>query len=72
MRVAVRRGDGEQDGNWLQGWTFDEGDDFVFSGDSTDAMLRWEMKESFDSLKGQSIRLHVWMMKAALYSFWFE
>ena len=72
VRVAVRRGDGEQDGNWLQGWTFDEGDDFVFSGDSTDAMLRWETKKSFDSLKGQSIRLHVWMMKAALYSFWFE
>jgi len=72
VRVAVRRGDGEQDGNWLQGWTFDEGDDFVFSGDSTDAMLRWETKESFDSLQGQSIRLHVWMMKAALYSFWFE
>ena len=68
----MRRGDGAKDGNWIKGWTFDEDQDFIFSGDSTDATLRWETNKSFESLKGKSIRLHFWMMKASLYSFWFE
>ena len=72
IRVAVRRGDGERDGTWIEGWTYDEGEKFIFSGDSTDATLRWEANQNFDSLKAQSIRLHFWMMEAELYSFWFE
>jgi hypothetical protein len=69
VRVAARRGDGVNDGDWIEGWSFDDGP--AFTGDSTDATLIWKSGKSFDSLKGDAIRLHFWMQKAELYSFWF-
>ncbi len=88
IRVAVRNGDGVKDGEWLDGWRFDcaapryykegataqrgEGEGPVFTGDSTAAVLEWKGKANFDSLKGRSIRLHLWMQNAELYSFFFD
>ncbi len=69
VRVAARRGDGVNDGDWIEGWSFDDGP--VFAGDSTDAALDWKSAKSFDGLKGDAMRLHFWMQKAELYSFWF-
>ena len=70
VRCAVRDADGVQDGDWLDGWNFQDGQ--PFSGDSTDAVLRWKAKRNFNSLKGRAIRLHFWFQDAELFSFWFE
>jgi hypothetical protein len=70
IRVAVRRGDGDPDGQWLKGWYFDNST--VFTGDSTDATLRWTGTPDFSRFKDRAIRLHFWMEKAQLYSFGFE
>ncbi|PYV17328.1 MAG: hypothetical protein DMG07_06120 [Acidobacteria bacterium] len=69
IRVAVRRGDGDADGQWLRGWYFDDGP--VFSGDATDAVLAWNNAPDLSRLKDRTIRLHFWMEKAQLYSFGF-
>lgn len=70
VRVALRRGDGVNDGDWMDGWTFEDGSEF--RGDSTDATLSWKGGTSLDSLKDRAVRLHFWMNKAKLYSFWFQ
>ncbi len=70
IRVALRRGDGVNDGDWIDGWTYDQGRQF--QGDSTDAILSWKDGQSLEALKGRSVRLHFWMNKAKLYSFWME
>ena len=70
IRVAVRRGDGVNDGDWLEGWNFNSGP--MFSGDAIDATLQWNGRKNFGSLKDQPIRLHFWMEKAELYSFWYD
>lgn len=70
IRVALRRGDGVNDGEWIAGWTYDQGQQF--EGDSVDAALSWKGAKNLDSLKSQSVRLHFWMNKARLYSFWME
>jgi hypothetical protein len=70
IRVALRRGDGVNDGDWMEGWTFEQQQEF--RGDSTDAVLAWKSGSNLDSLKGRSVRLHFWMNKARLYSFWME
>ncbi|MBI4623443.1 MAG: hypothetical protein HY736_09540 [Verrucomicrobia bacterium] len=70
IRVALRRGDGVKDGDWLDGWSYEQSKDF--RGDSADATMSWAPAASLDGLKDRSIRLHFWMNKARLYSFWFE
>lgn len=70
IRVAVRSGDGGQDGEYLEVWNFE--DMSGFTGDSTDFALEWNGKPTFDSLKGESVRLHFWFDNAELYSFRFE
>ena len=70
VRVAVRSGDGIQDGEYLDGWNFE--DMPAFTGDSTDFVLDWNGKPNFEALKGESIRLHFWFDNAELYSFHFE
>ena len=70
VRVALRRGDGVRDGEWLEDWSYDEGT--IFVGDSVDHRVDWRERDSLDRLKGTSIRLHFWMQEAELYSFWFE
>ena len=70
IRVAVRRGDGVNDGEWLEGWGYESG--VVFSGDKVDATVPWHEKKDFGELKDQAIRLHFWMEKAQLYSFWYD
>lgn len=47
---------------------FDHGDCVAFHGDSTAAEIRWKEK-SIDTLKGQSIRLEIFLQDADLYSF---
>ena len=68
--MAVRSGEGVEDGDWLDGWNFEDGR--PFTGDSTNGVLEWNDKERFDSLKGRPIRLHFWLQDAELFSFWFE
>jgi hypothetical protein len=70
VKIAVRRGDGDKDGDYLEGWNFDQG--AAFTGDSTGARMDWKGKADFESLKGRSIRLHFWLQDAEIYSFWFE
>ena len=70
VRVAVRRGDGEADGEWLPEWNYDK--NVSVSGDSLDQVVNWEGQHNLDSLKGKSVRLHFWLNNAELYSFWFE
>lgn len=71
VRVAVRTGSGDQDGTYLEGWNFEDME-VPFSGDSTDAALRWRGQSGFDRLQGQAVRLHFWMQDAEVYSWWFE
>ncbi len=70
IRVALRRGDGDKDGDWIDGWNYEQARDF--NGDSTDATLAWTQGASLDALEGRAVRLHFWLNKAKLYSFWFE
>ncbi len=70
VRVAVRRGDGELDGQWLPEWDYDR--TRTFTGDSTNQVMEWSGMEDLESLKGKSIRLQFQLREAHLYSFWFE
>ncbi len=70
VRVAVRSGSGDQDGTWLEGWNFEDME-APFSGDSTEATLRWKGK-GLDQLQGQAVRLHFWLQDAELYSWRFD
>lgn len=70
IQVAIRRGDGELDGEWLPDGDYDRSQ--AFRGDSTDEVLSWRDLKDLDSLKGQSIRLQFRLQDAHLYSFWFE
>ena len=70
VKMAVRRGDGEADGEWLPGWDFP--DCRPFSGDSVSGDLGFHGKDNMDSWKGRSIRLHFWMKDAQMFSFRFE
>ena len=69
--VTARRGDGEFDGLFIPEFEHEtpkEG----FSGDSTDYTFSFNGRETWDELKGRSVRLHFWMRNAELYSFWFD
>ncbi|MBM3933439.1 MAG: hypothetical protein FJ319_03915 [SAR202 cluster bacterium] len=68
--VAVRDGNGVQDGNWFEGWNFE--DMKPFAGDNTSHVFEWNGHANFDAFKGKSVRLHFWMENAEMYSFWFE
>lgn len=70
VKIAVRDGNGERDGQWLDGWGY--GENVPFAGDSTDQEVAWTTEASFGVLKDRSIRLHFWLEEAELYSFWFE
>lgn len=70
IRVALRRGDGVNDGDWLEGWNYEQAQDF--RGDSVNATVTWNNGADLNAFKGRSLRLHFWMNKAKLYSFWFE
>lgn len=70
IHVAIRRGDGQFDGEWLDEWNFDRA--VVFTGDSTDCIVNWKAQTNLNSLKDKSIRLQFWLDNAQLYSFWFE
>ena len=69
VRVAIRRGDGENDGEWLPEWNFERG--MPGSGDAVDQVVGWQGQESMDALKGRAIRLHFWLHQAELFSFSF-
>ena len=70
VKVAVRSGDGAQDGEWQDGMTFENS--AAFSGDSTDHVVGWQHGSSLDAISGRSVRLHFWLQDASLYSFWCE
>jgi len=70
IKVAVREGQGVRDGEWPEGWRFE--DSAAFTGDDLDAPLAWAGSASLKSFPSRVLRLHFWMEKAELYSFWFE
>lgn len=70
VRVAIRRGDGEHDGIWLQDFGFDQSQ--TFTGDSINHVVRWSSDANTARLENQSIRLHFQLENAELYSFWFS
>ncbi len=70
VKVAIRDGNGERDGQWLEDWGYDN--NVPFSGDSIDGEVDWKTQPTLDTLKGRAIRLHFWLEEAELYSFWFE
>jgi len=70
IKAAIRRGDGEFDGDWMPEWNYET--NLPVSGDSTDHFINWKGQESLDALKGKSVRLHFWLREAELFSFWFE
>jgi hypothetical protein len=70
IRVALRRGDGVNDGDWIDGWNYEQARDF--NGDSTNATVAWKDGADLTALKGRAVRLHFWLNRAQLYSFWFE
>ena len=70
VKVAVRRGDGERDGEWLPDRGYEA--NVPVSGDSLDSAVRWSGQSGLDALSGKPIRLHFWLSDAELFSFWFE
>ena len=70
IKVAVREGDGVNDGDWLNDYGYDRATEFT--GDSLDHRYGWKTGADTAALKGKPIRLHFWLKKAELYSFWFS
>ena len=70
IRVAAREALGVRDGEWPEGFRFD--DSRPFSGDNLDAILTWEGHETLASFPANAMRLHFWLEDAELFSFWFE
>ncbi len=70
VKVAIRRGDGELDGEWTPEWDYDA--NVPVAGDSTDHAVNWTDQESLDALKGKAVRVHFWLRDAELFSFWFD
>ena len=70
IRVAVREGEGVRDGEWHEAFRFEQST--PFTGDSLDHVLTWEGAQTLESFPSRTLRLHFWMEKAQLFSFWFE
>ena len=70
IQAAVREGEGIRDGEWSEDYSFDHAD--TFSGDSLNHALGWMGKEDLAFWKGKTIRLEFRLLKASLFSFWFE
>ena len=70
IKVAVREGEGFRDGEWPDGWHFDQS--APFTGDSLDDIMRRNNAGSLTSFAGRTIRLHFCLENAHLYSFWFK
>ena len=70
IRAAVREGRGVRDGEWPEDWRFDQS--VPFSGDSLDHVLKWKHNKRFGTFPDKYLRLHFWMEKADLFSFWFD
>ena len=70
VRIAVRESSGVRDGEWPKEWRFEKS--VPFSGDSLDQVMSWQGAETLNSFPSQVLRLHFWMEKAELFSFWFE
>ncbi len=69
IRIAVREGEGVRDGEWAKAFLFDQ--TVPFTGDSLDHVVTWQNTE-LDAFPGKTLRLHVWLENADLYSFSFE
>jgi hypothetical protein len=69
VRVAVREGQGQRDGEWPDDWHFEKS--VEFTGDSLDHVMAWQQGESLDALEPRIVRLQFWLENADLFSFWF-
>lgn len=70
VKVAVRGGEGESDGERLPEWG--QGANVPFSGDSIDHVVNWKGQENLEAFAGKAVRLQFRLKQAELYSFWFE
>ena len=70
VKVAVREASGVRDGEWPEGFRFD--DARPFAGDSLDAVMAWTGGDALAAFPSPVMRLHFWLEDAELYSFWFE
>ncbi len=70
IRVAIRRGDGEHDGERLQNRSYENC--VPFTGDGLDAGVTWKGKPNLNDLTGKAIRIEFLLENAELYSFWIE
>ena len=70
VQVALREGEGTRDGEWPEAWSFDFATEFV--GDAHDHEVNWTGQTDLSPWEGRTIRLEFRLVKAELYSFWFE
>ena len=70
IQVAIREGEGVRDGEWPAEWSLDCATSF--SGDAIDHEVGWEGQADLAPWQGKTIRLEFRMVRASLYSFWFE
>ena len=70
VQVAIREGEGVRDGEWPQAWSLDYATDFT--GDQINHEVNWKGQQDLSPWKGETIRLEFRLVKASLYSFWFE
>ena len=70
VRVAAREGSGVCDGEWPEAWRFEKS--VPSSCDSLHHVMTWQDAQSPESFVSKTFRLHFWMEKAQLFSFWFE
>ena len=70
VSVAIRRGDGELDGERLREWNYEK--NVEFTGDSIDHTVQWTNQVDLGALKGRAIRLEFRLRRAELFSFWLQ
>ncbi len=68
--MALREGEGVRDGEWPEAWSFDGATEFT--GDALDHAVNWTGQADVSPWEGRTIRLEFRLVRAELYSFWFE
>ncbi|MEW6753852.1 MAG: hypothetical protein AB1505_23155 [Candidatus Latescibacterota bacterium] len=70
VQVAVREAEGVRDGEWPPEWSLDRA--VPFTGDAVDHPVAWQGQQDLSAWAGRSMRLEFRLLRASLYSFWFE
>ena len=70
IRVAVRCGDGEMDGQPPAEWN--DAESGPLTGDHLDQVVGWRNHADLNALKGKALRLEFRLDQAEIFSFWFQ